>query len=142
MTQEYFKDLKRPNWDDWALGIALAVATRGDCLRSRVGAVIMDKDHNIISVGYNGAERGGPSCLAGDCPRAFSDVEPGSSYDTGPGACVSTHSEANALLYAGREKAKGATIYITREPCGGCLKLIKAAGISRIVWLEGSIDLK
>jgi len=126
----------RPDWDQWAIGIAVAVSKRGDCRRSQVGAVIMDADHNIVSVGYNGAERGGPSCLSGQCLRAFTNVEPGSSYDTGPGACIATHSEANALLYAGREKTKGATLYVTREPCGGCTRLIKAAGISKVVWKE------
>jgi|SRR5882724_1462521 len=129
----------RLSWHDWALGIAEAVAKRGACSRSQVGAVILDADHNIVSVGYNGAERGGPSCLAGECPRAFSSVEPGSSYDTGPGACIATHAEGNCLLYAGRDKAKQGSLYVTREPCGGCMKLIKAAGIAEVYWPEGHI---
>lgn len=29
---------QRPDWDTWALGIARAVATRGDCTRLQVGA--------------------------------------------------------------------------------------------------------
>lgn len=59
----------RPDWDTWALGIASAVAARGDCTRRQVGAVILGADHRIVACGYNGGRPGGPSCLAGDCPR-------------------------------------------------------------------------
>lgn len=124
----------RPDWHQWALGIAEAVAQRGDCSRSKVGAVLLDEEHNIISVGYNGAQRGGPSCLAGECSRAQSNVEPGSSYDTGPGACVALHAEQNCLLYAGRQKAKNGSLYVTREPCQGCLRLIKGCAIKEVFW--------
>lgn len=59
----------RPGWLAWAAGIAQAVSERGDCTRRQVGAVILDVDHRIIGAGYNGTQPGGPSCLAGDCPR-------------------------------------------------------------------------
>lgn len=59
----------RPDWDDWAFGIVNAVATRGDCTRRRVGALIVDTNHRIAGAGYNGGRPGGPSCLEGDCPR-------------------------------------------------------------------------
>ena len=129
--------IQRPSWSQYFLMIAEAVSTRADCSRSKVGAVIVSFDNRIISTGYNGAEPGGPSCLKGECPRATTNVEPGSSYDTGPGACIATHAEANALLYAGRQQTKGSILYVTRQPCEGCSKLIKAAGIVRIVWPEG-----
>lgn len=124
----------RPDWDEYFLGIAEAVSKRGDCSRRQVGAVVVDGENRIVSTGFNGAEPGGPSCLNGECPRARSDVPPGSSYDTGPGACIAVHAEANALLYAGREGTLGSTLYLTDPPCDGCMKLIKAAGIVKIVW--------
>ncbi|BBC53836.1 putative deoxycytidylate deaminase [Mycobacterium phage PP] len=55
-----------------------------------------------------------------------------SSYDDGPTRCVAVHAEANALLYCDREDLVGATIYVTREPCDGCLKLIEAAGVQEV----------
>lgn len=122
----------RPDWDEYFLGVAAAVAARGDCSRRQVGAVIVDGDHRIIGTGYNGTAPGGLSCLAGQCPRAATDVVPGSSYDTGPGACIATHAEANALLFA-RASVKGGTLYVTHAPCGGCAKLTEAAGITRWV---------
>jgi dCMP deaminase len=69
----------------------------------------------------------------GACPRARSDVAPGSSYDTGSGSCIAIHAEANALLYADRDKCEGATIYCTDEPCDGCLRLIVGAGVTRVM---------
>jgi dCMP deaminase len=70
------------------------------------------------------------------CPDA---VAPGSSYDTGPGACIGVHAELNALLdVSERSRLNGATMYITDPPCEGCLKIIKNTAISRIVWPGGS----
>jgi dCMP deaminase len=61
-------------------------------------------------------------------------VEHGSSYDTGPGACIAVHAEANALLYAGVDGCKGSTLYVTCAPCDGCDRLICASGIARVVY--------
>jgi dCMP deaminase len=124
----------RPDFDTWALGIAAAVAVRGDCRRKQVGAVILDSRHRVVSTGYNGSPPGSPSCLAGACPRAFAGVEPGSSYDTGPGACIALHAEQNALLYADPARLPGSTIYVTSEPCPGCARMISGTGIIRTVW--------
>lgn len=69
------------------------------------------------------------------CPDA---VPPGSSYDTGPGACISIHAEQNAIIYANYDKCVGATLYtVPGEPCGGCWKMIKGAGIAHVLWPDG-----
>jgi dCMP deaminase len=157
----------RPSWSDYFLGIAEAVSKRGDCTRRQVGAVIVDQDHRIIAAGYNGAPPGDRGCLSdGACPRGQHTelygwhpvhgsgtllgcrcggswpceqaVEPGSSYDTGTGACIAIHAEANALLYAFRSVA-GADMYITERPCDGCLKLIRGAQIRFVVTPSGSL---
>lgn len=126
--------MTRPDWDTYFLGIAEAVAARSDCERSCVGAVVV-KDRRIRGTGYNGAPAGRPGCV--ECPRRTSSVVPGSSYDSGPGTCHAVHAEANALLYCDREDLIGAALYITREPCYGCRKLIAATGVSRVVTPEG-----
>ena len=128
---------ERPDWDTYFLAIAKAVAARADCTRRQVGAVIVDPHHRIISTGYNGAPAGAPGCMtAGACPRGLLGVEavaPGSSYDTGPGACIAVHAEANALLYADGARTRGATLYCTDKPCEGCWRLIRGAGIATVV---------
>lgn len=128
----------RPTWDEWGLSLAATVAERADCSRRKVGAVIMRDDHTVVSTGYNGAPSGEVGCLDGGCPRARTDVAPGSSYDTGPGACIAVHAEANALLRASWDEMIGSTLYCTHEPCGGCSRLISGSPIVRTVWSGGS----
>lgn len=120
----------RPTVDDYYLGIAEAVAARAECVRRKVGAVIV-RDQTIMATGFNGAPPGRPSCLDGACPRASSDAEPGTGYAaTG---CTAIHAEANAIIRAGRERCLGATMYATAEPCDLCRALIEAAGIAAVV---------
>ena len=132
-------EFTRPDWDEYFLAIAKVVARRADCTRRQVGAVLVQQNR-IVATGYNGAAAGQPGCgTDGACPcgqLSYQQVEPGSSYDTGPGSCISIHAEANALLYADRGKCEGSTIYCTDEPCGGCLRLIAGAGIDRVVTPE------
>lgn len=119
--------MNRPDWDEYFLEIARAVSLRGDCRRRQVGCVLVDQNHRIISTGYNGAEPGGLSCLAGECPRGMSvpvGVPGGADYSN----CVAIHAEANALLYAG-VSARGGIAYVTQLPCDGCAKLLRAAGV-------------
>lgn len=123
----------RPSWDAWALGLAEAVATRADCSRRQVGAVLLTPDRTVVATGYNGAASGERGCLAGGCPRAYSTVAPGSSYDTGPGACVAIHAEQNALLRASWAAQAAATLYVTQQPCVGCHRMILASRVARVV---------
>lgn len=135
--------MTRPDWDEYYLSIAQAVATRADCTRARHGAVIVTPDHRPVSFGYNGAPSGHRGCLEGGCPRGQLSTEElghlAGGYDDplSPGFCVSVHAEANAIILAGRNATKGATIYVTGKPCHGCEKLIAAAGIARTVYSEG-----
>lgn len=129
----------RPTWDEWGLALAKTVALRADCSRRQVGAVLMTPDHAIVATGYNGAPSGAPGCLtAGACPRGLSDVLPGSSYDTGAGACIALHAEQNALLRASREDQFGSTLYITDEPCEGCRRMIAGTPIAWAIWPGGT----
>jgi dCMP deaminase len=130
--------LERPSWDEWALGLAFKIAERADCSRRQVGAVILDAERRISGGGYNGSYSGGPSCLAGDCPRASSGVTPGSSYDTGVGTCHAVHSEINAVLYTDRDRRD--TLYCTDQPCQGCEKQLRNSGLRRVVWPDGELN--
>jgi len=129
--------LERPDWDEYYLGIALAVSARGECVRSKVGAVIVSPTNSIVSTGYNGAPAGTKgTCLEGGCPRAYNvDIKPGSGYASS--GCVVIHAEANAIIRAGRDTCVGSTLYVTREPCEMCHPLIRAAGIERVMWING-----
>lgn len=128
------EELVRPGWHEYWIGVAHAVSARADCSRRRVGAVIVDRHNRLVSSGYNGSPPGGPSCLNGDCPRGSSNVDPGSSYDTGPGSCIALHAEQNAIIWASPERLQGAVLYCTDEPCQGCQRLIDGVGITDVYW--------
>jgi dCMP deaminase len=80
-------------------------------------------------------------CACGNewpCPDA---VAPGSSYDTGPGACIGTHAEHNAVDDAktkGAGRMAGGVQYVSCEPCEGCVRLIRnTTDIEAIIWPDG-----
>lgn len=131
---------ERIGWDSYFLGIAEAVSKRGDCSRRQIGAVAVDKDRRVVSVGYNGVRPGAVGCLAGGCPRAQSSIAPGDNYNDLAFPCIATHAEASALLYADFGRLKGGTVYSSAEPCPGCRKLLQAVPILRAVWPEGVIE--
>jgi len=117
------------------MGVAEAIAARADCTRRLVGCVIVGEDHRIIATGYNGAPAGEPGCLSGACPRGRATPEQltgDKNYDFGQYPCIAVHAEANALLHA-RTSCKNATVYITKAPCPACSKLMRAAGVARVV---------
>jgi dCMP deaminase len=116
------------------------------CTRRHVGAVITaGSPPNIVGTGYNGTGSGKPHCSFEEkgCERGLrskEDVPPGGDYNAPGWRCSAIHAEHNAVLQAvaavGREALKGATIYITDEPCPQCEALIGAMGITRIVTRE------
>lgn len=57
----------RPTWDQYFLNIASLAATRSPCLRRQVGAVI-EKDHQVLAVGYNGPPAGFAHCVEKEEP--------------------------------------------------------------------------
>lgn len=69
------------------------------------------------------------------------EVPPGSSYDTGAGSCVAIHAELNVILYTSPDERLDGTVYVTREPCDGCLRVLQGSGVRQIVWPEGRWEL-
>lgn len=124
--------MARPGWDEYYLAGARWAATRADCTRAQVGAVLVSRDHRV-SIGYNGLPAGIPGCASeGNCPRgklSSAECAPDSDYAN----CAADHAEYNAITRARPEDLPGATLYVTREPCPACTTLIYAAGIARVV---------
>lgn len=114
------------------------------CTRRQVGAVIRAgvAPYFILGTGYNGTGSGKPHCSFEEkgCERGLrskEDVPPGSDYNAPGWRCAAIHAEHNAILQAieagGREALRGATIYVTDDPCAQCSALITAMGITRVV---------
>ena len=128
MTQSSTELTINPNridLDEAYMQMAEIWAHRSKANRLQVGALIV-KDKQICSDGYNGMPAGSEDDVCeywdADVLRTKTTV---------------FHAEANAILKAaknGGQGLNGATIYTTYSPCPECAKLIKQAGISRVVY--------
>jgi len=122
---------ERPGWDEYFLSIAQVVASRSNCVKRHVGAVIQ-RDRRIVSTGYNGTPRGVRNCNEGGCPRCNAFAESGTRLDE----CLCSHGEENAIVQAAYHgvSLRDATLYTTFFPCLFCTKLIINAGIAEVVY--------
>lgn len=143
--------------DEYYLNIALAVSKRSTCLKRHYGCVIVKGDV-IVATGYNGSPRGETNCCdTGICGRQ--NCERYTGYEN----CVAVHAEQNALIAASRNDIIGSTVYLACEegswenaniryyykwkedtnpvPCNICAKMLKNAGVARVVNRSGEICL-
>ena len=113
------------SWDEYFMGVALLSAKRSKDPNTQVGACIVNRRNQIMSVGYNGFPNGVsddefPWCREGD------PLENKYFY--------STHSELNAILNYRGGSLEGAKIYVTLFPCNECAKAIIQAGIRTVIF--------
>ena len=110
---------------------ARALSELSSCTRRKVGALILDPGTmSIISDGYNGPPRNGPSLCNGDiCLRDELQIKSGEQPSAG---CY--HAEANAIYNAARHGARTLhTIMVcTAAPCEACAQAIYHAGITHL----------
>ena len=114
----------RKSWNDYFMDLTEMVASRSTCDRAFVGCVLVNKDHRIVSTGYNGSVAGNPHC--NDVGHTMRD-----------GHCIATiHAEMNALLYCAKEgiPTKDTICYVTHFPCLNCTKALIQAGIREVVY--------
>lgn len=123
--------MPRISWDDYFMRIARIVASRGDCVKRRVAALIV-RDRRIIATGYNGTPRATKNCGQGGCPRCSSFVPSGTQL----GDCLCSHGEENAIIQAAYHgtSVNGATLYSTCSPCLLCTKMIINSGMAEVIY--------
>lgn len=139
--------MKRPSIDEYYLEIAKAVSLRSTCLKKHYGCVIVNHGE-IISTGYNGNVRGESHCWTCTKASGNGDMEEYSQ-------CAAVHAEMNATISASRNEMLGADLYLAgfdvksgepieceAWPCEICLRLIKNAGIYRIINNKGVIYMR
>jgi dCMP deaminase len=119
----------RPTWDRYFMNICHLVSKRSNCLKSRVGAIIV-KNNRVLAAGYNGTPSGVKNCFEGGCLRCYTGAKRGVDLDK----CWCLHAEENAIVEIGRKECAGATLYTTIFPCILCSKLLLSCGIVRIVY--------
>lgn len=106
-------------WDKRFLELAKLVGSWSKDPSTKVGAVIVDENNRIVSVGYNGFPRG-----IEDNKRLLDREE---KYD------IIVHAEVNALMFANKS-VEGCTLYTWPfQPCSRCAGLIIQSGVKRVV---------
>jgi dCMP deaminase len=127
------EDRLRPSWDQYFMQLASLAAQRSNCMKRRVGCVLV-REKRVISTGYNGTPRGLKNCGEGGCPRCNEGLSSG----VGLGTCLCIHAEENALLEAGRDRIReGAILYCDTCPCLTCSIKIAQVGISEVIYNQG-----
>ena len=118
-------------WNDYFLDMAKTCATRSNCIRAQVGAVIVGEDKKIKATGYNGTPSKVVSCMEnGECYRVKNNIQSRTRYET----CRSIHAEQNAIIQAGQDRCKNATMYIYGHQmiCILCKRFIVQSGIKDV----------
>lgn len=108
------------------------IAKRSKANRLQVGAILV-KDNRAISDGYNGM----PAGEIDDVCEMWDFGPQGKSEPLMVTKRETLHAESNVLMKlarAGGVGAEGATLYTVYSPCFECAKLIKQAGIIRLVY--------
>ena len=112
---------KRPTWDEYYREIVQVTAKRSPCTRKHVGCLLV-KDNRIVSQAFNGFLPGAPhkSIVRNNHEQA------------------TIHAEQNALCDCASRgvSCNGAIAYITHYPCLICARLLIAAGIEGIKYIE------
>lgn len=112
--------------DQMFMEIAHVVAKRGTCPRAKVGAVLVNRFNNIVSIGYNGSQPGRDHCEDVGCMI----------HDN---HCIrSAHAERNAIDRGVDQSFRflPLTLYVTHMPCAECMEEIKKQvfSIRRVVY--------
>jgi dCMP deaminase len=124
------KKAQNPSFDDIYMNLADSLAQKSHCVKQKVGAVLT-KDTRIVSLGYNGPPAGTHNCDE-EWP------ENGCARDRKGSCSLALHAEANAILYAAKNKVDmdGSTLYVTLSPCLPCARIIFSVGVKKVFYLK------
>ena len=151
---------RQRQYDIAYMKMAEAFATLSYARRKQVGAIIVSKNDQVISQGFNGTPHGFSNIceeiifadnvklnLDNDVKKfnAYADNLEAGTYEkmseipyrlkTKPEVL---HAETNAITKCAKysNSTEGATLYVTLAPCLNCAKLIVQAEIARVVYKE------
>ena len=117
----------RPSWDSIWMNFACAISQRSVDPKYKVGAIVVNSENTqILSIGYNGDQKGGPNKRE--------------SMEAGCSGFI--HAEINALIKLDYNNPCKKKMYLTLSPCEVCAKAIVNAGIEQVVYQELYLDGK
>jgi dCMP deaminase len=115
-------------WDEYFILIALFTSLRSKDPRSKVGAVLVNREKHIVGTGYNGFVREADE-------TKFNWQSDGEWLQTKYPYVV--HAEQNAILNATTSNLDDCSIYTTLFPCNECARIIAQKKIKDVIYLSG-----
>jgi dCMP deaminase len=112
------------NWDEYFINIAEQVKLKSKDIKTQIGVVLVGKDNEIVSTGYNSFPRG----INDDINERQERPEKYFWFE---------HAERNAIYNAARigVSTLGTTMYMTCDiSCADCARGIISAGITKVVF--------
>lgn len=121
--------LREDKWNIRFLNLAKTVSGYSKDPSTKVGAVIVDDDDNVRTIGYNGF------------PRGVQDTEERLN-DRSIKYPLTVHAELNAICTCARvgTPTKGASMVCTHFPCADCAGAIVQSGFKEVVVIAPSED--
>src|ERR1035438_6579068 len=109
------------NWDYKFIELSKYIAEWSKDMSKKVGCVIVNDDHAVLSIAYNGLARG-------------VDEEVVARHQRPEKYMYIVHAEANAMFHAARHgiSVKGCTAYVTLFPCASCANAMIQSGIKKV----------
>lgn len=116
--------IKLEKYDTFYMDVAYRTANLSHAIRRKVGAVAA-VNGNIVAHGFNGTPAGYPNKCEDDKGNTLSNV---------------IHAEDNLIRksHDTGTSLKDAVVYVTKEPCIRCAKLLAIEGVSHIIYVEKS----
>ena len=117
------------NWDKKFIKLSSHVSTWSKDKNKKVGAVIVDNDNIVLSMGYNGI------------PRGCDDTDE-SRYERPIKYLFTEHAERNAIYHAARHgvSLKDCKLYVTLFPCADCARAMIQSGITKLIAPEPNLN--
>ncbi len=140
--------LTRINKTAYFKEIVQVVSKRSTCIKVQVGAIIVNEDDKIISIGMNGVSSGHIHCQdfwneyyetrkeyyqtiedfinSDEFKNLHSDFQKQNEI----------HAEVNAIITPSKRELINSSIYVTLSPCIDCAKMIIASGIKNVYYIN------
>lgn len=119
--------MRSTKYDDNFKEMSQVVAKLSKDTSTKLGAIIVNSDNVIQSIGYNGL------------PRGVDDKNP-ERYERPLKYKWFEHAERNAIYNFARQYLKGSSIHLTWIPCTDCARGIIQTGISTIIISETEVQ--
>ena len=127
-----YREVDRPSWDEYFLGLCFYVAERSEDYETHHGAILVDSHNHIVGTGYNSLPMGGSKGLLPNTREEDLKYE------------WMIHAEENAIFNSTVNlwQISGVTCYITGRPCLRCIQRLHNSNVHKIVYADTPYHFK